>query len=252
MKDNFSIQASAYSKFRPHYPKELLDYLVAFVPNRDTALDVATGNGQVAVHLAPYFTTVYATDISLKQLENAPRLSNVIYKNAPAEQTDFELNAFDLITVAQAVHWFDFGRFYKEIDRILKPDGIFAILGYGLFSTNPDSDTILMAYYHDIVGPYWDPERKYLDEMYETVPFPFVGIPTRKFENQFEWTFEQLIGYLETWSATQHYKDKNGRNPIDLIRDRLEKSWAKSDRKVTFPLLLRIGKRKTKNNDYEK
>lgn len=149
-----------------------------------------------------------------------------------------------MITVAQAVHWFDFEVFYKEVYRVLKPDGIFAVMGYGLFSTNPHSDTILRDFYYNIIGPYWDKERSYLDQNYETIPFPFEEIPTRKFQNQFSWTFENLIGYLETWSSTQHYISKNGKNPIDLIRDELEISWEKNDKKVSFPLLLRIGKLK--------
>jgi len=240
-KDNFSQQASVYAQFRPHYPDEMIEYVVSFSRNKQAALDIATGNGQVAQKLSKFFKTVYATDVSEKQLENAVPEKNIIYKKEPAEKTDFASHQFDLITVAQAIHWFEFDAFYKEIYRILKPDGIFAVLGYGLFSTNPDSDQILLGYYRKIVGPYWDAERKYLDERYETIPFPLDEIETQKFTNHFDWTFEQLIGYLETWSATQHYKNKNGKNPIDLIRDDLKISWENSDKKVTFPLLLRIG-----------
>lgn len=241
MKDNFSKQASAYAQFRPHYPDDMLSYIVSFVRNKTTALDIATGNGQVAVKLAAYFQAVYATDISDKQLENAPAVANIVYKLESAEHTDFKDAQFDLITVAQAVHWFQFDVFYKEIVRILKPDGIFAIMGYGRFSTHSDSGKILMDYYHNIVGSYWDSERKYLEENYQTIPFPLDEIETKKFSNTFEWTFEQLIGYLETWSATQHYKNKNLKNPIDIIYQDLKISWEKGDKKVHFPLLLRMG-----------
>lgn len=243
-KDNFSKQASVYAQFRPHYPDEMIAYLVSFARNKGVALDVATGNGQVAQKLAAHFETVYATDISEKQLENAIKADNIIYQKEPAEQTDFKNHQFDLITVAQAIHWFNFGAFYKEVERILKPDGIFVVMGYGLFSTNPYSDKILMDYYHNIVGPYWDVERKYIDEKYETIPFPFDEIQAQKFSNHFQWTFEQLIGYLATWSATQHYKNKNGKDPVDLIHSDLKTSWDNNDKKVTFPLLLRIGKLK--------
>jgi SAM-dependent methyltransferase len=244
MKDNFSQQAAAYSQFRPHYPPEMIDYIVGFVDSRNTALDVATGNGQVANLLSPFFDEVFATDISEKQLANATQKDNILYSRQSAENTNFKNQRFDLITVAQAIHWFVFDDFYKEVFRILKPDGIFAVLGYGLFNTNPDSDAILSRYYHEIIGPYWDTERKYLDEMYRTIPFPFDEIKTKSFENHFNWTFEQLIGYLGTWSATQHYKDKNGSDPVGLIQDQLKISWENSDKQVTFPLLLRIGKLK--------
>lgn len=244
MKDNFSNQASEYSKFRPTYPPELIEHIVSFVETKTTALDVATGNGQVAQKLSEFFQTVYATDISEKQLLHAKQLLNVVYKKLPAEKTDFNDRQFDLITVAQAIHWFDFDQFYAEVYRILKPEGIFAVIGYGLFITNPNSDKILSHFYHDIVGPFWDPERKYLDENYETIPFPFEELETLHFQNKFIWSFEQLIGYLETWSAVEHYKAHHNENPIDLIRDDLKVSWETSEKTVVFPMLLRLGKLK--------
>ncbi|WP_447637690.1 class I SAM-dependent methyltransferase [Flavobacterium microcysteis] len=244
MKDNFSNQASGYSKFRPSYPPELIEHIVSFTESREMALDVATGNGQVAQLLSEYFETVYATDISENQLLHAKRLLNVIYKKLPAEKTDFKDKQFDLITVAQAIHWFDFDQFYAEVYRILKPDGIFAIIGYGLFKTNAQSDKILSDFYYNIVGPFWDAERKYLDENYQTIPFPFKELETLHFQNKFSWNFEQLVGYLETWSAVEHYKAHNNENPIDLIRKELEFSWEAGDKTVVFPMLLRLGKLK--------
>ena len=242
MKDNFSAQAKDYSKFRPTYPPEMIEHVVSFVKQKNSALDVATGNGQLAKELAKYFKQVYATDMSEKQIENAEHADNIIYKVEPAEKTDFENKQFDLITVAQAIHWFDFDSFYKEVKRLLKPEGIFAILGYGLFQTNEHSHKILSHFYHDIIGPYWDSERRYLDENYETIPFPFDEFEVKKFEANFNWNIEQLTGYLETWSAVQHYrKQNNNENPVDLIRDELKESWEKSNKQVTFPLLLRIG-----------
>jgi len=244
MKDNFSTQAMQYSQYRPYYPSEMIAYIVSFVNSKEVALDVATGNGQVAVELAKYFTTVYCTDISEKQLQNADKGGNIIYKLESAEHTSFGESQFDLITVAQAIHWFDFDAFYKEVYRILKPDGVLAVLGYGLFSANGDADKLLKHFYYDITGPYWDAERKYLDENYTTIPFPFEELETKEFLNEFTWTFEQLTGYLETWSAVQHYIKKKGTNPVDLIRKKLKEIWEKGDMKVTFPLLLRIGKLK--------
>jgi len=206
-------------------------------------LDVATGNGQLASKLADYFQKVYATDISENQLKQAPKISNVFYIKMPAERTDFRDKKFDLITVAQAIHWFDFDAFYKEVNRILKPDGILAVLGYGFFSTNPDSDKIVWRLYEEIVGPYWYPERQYLTEGYLTIPFPLEEIMYKKFTQPYTWTFEQLIGYLETWSATANYKKaNNNENPIAIVYEELKASWEKGDKKVTFPMFLRIGK----------
>jgi ubiquinone/menaquinone biosynthesis C-methylase UbiE len=242
MKDNFSNQADKYSKFRPTYPQEMIDFILQHVSEKHAALDIATGNGQVAMLLSSYFDEVYATDISKSQLENAAKLPNIIYSLQPAESTSFTNNKFDLITVAQAVHWFDFDKFYTEVKRILKPEGIFAILGYGLLQTNPEADRVLSHFYSDIIGPYWDPERKYLDENYTTIPFPFTEFKAPKLSNNLVWSYRQLEGYLETWSAVEHYKNANGKNPLDIIRQDLKQSWEKGDGQVTFPLLLRIGK----------
>ena len=241
MKDNFSAQASDYSKFRPQYPDAMIAHILSLVNPKHAALDLATGNGQVAAKLSDFFETVYATDISEDQLKHAPQLLNVIYRKLPAEHTDFDDAQFDLVTVAQAVHWFDFDLFYNEVRRILKPGGIFAVLGYGLLETNPESDQILKRFYYEIVGPYWDPERIFLEENYQTIPFPFDEAQVPKFTNAFRWNFDQLIGYLETWSAVSHYKAHHNQNPIDLIRQPLQLSWEKSDQKVVFPMLLRIG-----------
>ncbi|ESU22409.1 methylase involved in ubiquinone/menaquinone biosynthesis [Flavobacterium enshiense DK69] len=245
MKDYFSVNSKGYSQFRPRYPEKMIQQIVSLVKEKNVALDVATGNGQVAAKLAAVFQAVYGTDISENQLSQAPEINNVIYRKMPAEQTDFADRQFDLITVAQAIHWFDFDTFYKEIYRILKPDGVFAVMGYGFFSTNKDSDKILWRLYEGIVGPYWDPERDYLTQEYQTIPFPLDEIVNEKYTQTYTWTFEQLIGYLETWSATTNYeKANNNENPIDIVRDELKASWEKGDKKVAFPMFLRIGKLK--------
>ncbi|NMH29222.1 class I SAM-dependent methyltransferase [Flavobacterium silvaticum] len=242
MKDNFSEQSVSYARFRPSYPEEVVQYITSFTKHKNTVLDVATGNGQLAVKLADLFEKVIGIDISEKQLSNATLKPNIEYLLRPAENCGFDTATFDLVTVAQAIHWFDFNTFYPEVYRILKPDGIFAILGYGLFSTNSRADKILKHFYNDIIGPYWDKERKYIDENYETIPFPFDEIKVQHFSADYEWSFAQLTGYLDSWSAVAHYKKKVGIDPVDLIRHELALVWELSDRKVHFPLLLRIGK----------
>ncbi|KOS08133.1 SAM-dependent methyltransferase [Flavobacterium akiainvivens] len=243
MKDNFSAQAKGYAQYRPTYPEEMIKSIASLPAMRIRALDVATGNGQVAVALAKYFDKVYAIDISEKQLQQAPQVSNVSYSVQPAELTNFPDRHFDLITVAQAIHWFDFGAFYKEAHRLLKTRGVLAVMGYGNIKTNPHSDAVIQRLYKEIVGPYWDAERRYVDENYETIPFEMMEEEAPGgFENRFTWSFEQLTGYLNTWSAVQHYIKANGTNPVDLIKDELKKSWAQNDGNVVFPLFLRVGR----------
>jgi ubiquinone/menaquinone biosynthesis C-methylase UbiE len=180
--------------------------------------------------------------MSANQLKNAPQKANLNYKVEQVENTNFPDNEFDLITVAQAIHWFDFEPFYLQVKRTLKPNGIFAVIGYGLFSINYEIDLIIQSLYTDILGEYWDDERKYLDENYETIPFPFNEIKTPQFTSNFNWTYHQLIGYLETWSAVQHYIKKNEKNPLDIISKELKTAWGKQvAMPVNFKIILRIG-----------
>ncbi|POY34826.1 SAM-dependent methyltransferase [Solitalea longa] len=243
MKDNFSKQAHLYAQFRPGYSNELIDFVINLVAEKEYAWDCGSGNGQVAAALATHFKTVYATDISQQQLDNAIQKENIHYLLSAAEETPFSENQFNLITVAQAIHWFNFEKFYAEVNRTLKPNGILAVIGYGLLSIDPETDAIIRYFYTDIIGSYWDKERSYIDEKYHTIPFPFVEIKTPTFFSFYSWNREQFIGYLTTWSAVQHYKDHNKKNPVDLIINQLEKAWpVEEKRSIIFPNLLRVGK----------
>lgn len=241
MKDNFSSKSSSYAKYRPTYPQELYQFLKEKLDKTEKAWDCGTGNGQVAGALAKFFKEVQATDISQQQLDNAIRQPNIHYSVQAAEKTNFPDNSFDLITIAQAIHWFNFEAFYKEVARVLKPDGIIAVIGYSLFKSNPETDEVILKFYHDIVGPFWDEERKYLDKKYKTIPFPFIEIESPVFGQEYEWTFTHLIGYLKTWSAVKHYEKANGENPVDLIEEELKATFGAKN-KVVFPILIRLGK----------
>jgi ubiquinone/menaquinone biosynthesis C-methylase UbiE len=242
MKDNFSRQAEQYAKFRPGYPKELVDFLLTIVPSRETAWDCGTGNGQLAVALSAHFAKVYGTDISVTQLRNAVRKSNIIYKLERAEETSLQEKEIDLVTVGQALHWFDFDAFYREVNRTLKPGGVIAVTGYAMFVSDAATDKIIKHFYDNITGPYWDDERKWVDELYKTIPFPFVEVKTPVLISFYDWTYEQLLGYLSTWSAVQHYKDANKADPIELIKEDLKNSWGEQETKTfRFPLILRVG-----------
>lgn len=242
-RDNFSSQADTYAVFRPTYPAALYDFIFSHVANFDTAWDCGTGNGQVAEVLSHRFKKVYGTDISAGQLEHAPKKDNIFYKTERAELTSFSANTFDLITAAQALHWFDPIPFYKEATRLAKDGGIIAAWGYNLVKVNPQIDSIIKDFYHHKVGSFWDAERKYVDSEYKTILFPFDEIAAPRFEIKAEWTLDQLLGYLSSWSSVQHYISHNGINPVLLIEKELEAYWETGTQKtVTFPLFIRIGK----------
>ena len=242
MKDNFSTQSNQYAKYRPVYPKEFYDYLDGIVKNKETAWDCATGNGQVAMELAKRFRVVCATDISAAQLAQAQQLQGICYSIQPAEKTNFPDDCFDLVTVAQAIHWFDFEKFYVEMKRTAKPNAMLVVMGYGKIEVTPEIDSIINNFYKNTIGSYWDKERKYIDELYKTIPFPFEEIKTPSFFITYNWTLDHFMGYLGTWSAVKHYINDKGQNPLHLIQNQLKDLWENdSIKKIRFPLLLRIG-----------
>jgi SAM-dependent methyltransferase len=160
-----------------------------------------------------------------------------------AEKTNFQKHTFDLIIVAQAVHWFDFEKFYNEVNRTAKDGALMIVLGYGRLKISPEIDALIDAFHEDILKLYWDSERHYIDELYQTIPFPFEEIDAPKFTNTYDWTFEHLIGYLNTWSAVKHYIKSNNVNPVDALAVKLKAAFGvQQTRIVNFPLLLRIGK----------
>ena len=241
-KDLFSKQAQDYAKYRPVYPKELFDYILQFVEEKNIAWDCATGNGQAAFALAPYFKKVIATDISERQLALAKPHANIQYQISFAEHTDFPVNYFDLITVAQAYHWLKFDAFEKEVKRVAKKNAVIAVWGYSLFSTNNAAANVLIKrFYTEIVGPYWDAERKYIDLNFSTVPFNFTPLPIKDFFITTEWSKNDVVGYLNSWSAVQHFIDAKKYNPVDDIINCLDLLW-KDVKSVSFPVFLKLGR----------
>lgn len=227
MKDNFSIQSDDYARYRPTYPKELYDFLIPQVSDRIVAWDCGTGNGQVAQKLSNFFEKVYATDISARQITNAMKKPNIEYRIESAGKSSFLDNQFDLITVAQAIHWFDLEKFYSEVQRTLKSNGIIAVIGYTLVRFNHEIDGILDQFYNDILGDYWDDARILVEEHYRTLPFPFKEIQTIDLKYTKKWSLHELLGYLSTWSALQNYLNKNKKNPLGDVEKKLKKYWDK-------------------------
>ena len=241
-KDHFSKQAAGYAKFRPRYPPELFDYLGFIAPSHELAWDCGTGNGQAAIGLASVFDRVIATDASEKQIANAQSHKIVEYRVAPAENSGIGSRTIDLIMVAQALHWFDLDRFYAEMRRVLKPDGILAASAYNLLHIEPAIDEVVNRYYYEVVGAFWPPERK-LVEQFGDLPFPFQEIIPPKFEMTAQWNLDHLLGYLQTWSSTQRFIAAKGSDPLEQIMDELRAAWGDSQqtRNVTWPLVLRVG-----------
>jgi len=242
-KDYFSRQARTYAAFRPTYPESLYQFVFSHLKGNDVAWDCATGNGQVARRLASHFRMVYATDISPAQLKNASPAKNIDYSTAAAEKTTFKSAQFDLITVAQALHWFDLPLFYDEVRRTAKPGALLAVWGYGLVAIDAQIDPLFNDFYSGELGPYWDEARRLVEDHYAGILFPFREILCPDFFIEVGWTLDEFTGYLRSWSATQKYINVNAIDPVEKFHHALTGVWKPEEVKsVRFPVFMRLGK----------
>lgn len=242
--DYFSGVAAAYAAFRPRYPDALFEFLAREAPARDAAWDAGTGSGQAAAGLSRYFGHVTATDASLKQIEAATPQANVTYRVGPAEASGLDDRSVELVTAAQAVHWFDRPRFWGEARRVLRPGGLVAIWSYGLCEITPALDAIMLRFYHDVVGRYWSPERRHVESRYQTVDFPFAEFAAPAFAIEQQLALEDVAGYVRTWSATQGYVKERGEDPVDRLVADLAPAWGapQQSRLARWPIAMRVGR----------
>lgn len=241
--DLFSCQADKYAKYRPNYPKELFEFLSTAIKNNSCAWDCATGSGQAALGLAPYFKEIIATDASQKQILSATQLDNIRYSVESAYRTSISSNSVNLLTVAQAIHWFDLDKFYIEANRVLTKNGVIAVWCYNLMHISDDVDVLIKKLYFNILKDCWPDERKLVENEYRELNFPFEIIDAPKFFMQTKWTFNELVGYLNTWSAVHKYKETYNMQPIDLIKHDIRNAWGDTSNKklIAWPLTVIIG-----------
>ncbi len=243
-KDYFSHQAESYKKYRPTYPVSLYQYLVSLVPSRQIAWDCATGNGQCAQGLSPYFDKIIASDASQQQIAQARPVNNIEYRCMLAEHTSIDDHSLDLITVAQALHWFDIAAFFTEARRVLKNKGIISVWSYSLLRIDKDINQIIDFLYYDVLNGFWPDERKWVENAYRGIDFPFEELPAKTFSITLNWSLQQLLAYLATWSAVFKYKEVKGQDPLEQIHDQLARLWANNtfERSLSWPLVLRTGR----------
>ena len=243
VKDIFSSHADIYAKYRPLYPPDLYEFLLSQVAERGAALDCGTGNGQAAGVLAEHFREVHGTDISERQIQNATQKDNLFYHICKAEDLPFTDNYFDLITSATAVHWFQFDQFFAEVKRVGKNNSVFACWAYKVVRTNHENiNKLIDRFYSETIHNYWDPERRHVDEEYSNIPMPFREVRNPGFATQLSWDLQTLEGYLNTWSAVQHYVRANGVNPVNQLMEEVGPEVG-ADGKIlmTFPIFMRMG-----------
>jgi ubiquinone/menaquinone biosynthesis C-methylase UbiE len=245
--DNFSKQSNIYRKFRPKYPQDLIEDILKNASHTGICWDCATGNGQVAAELTHYFDKVYASDVSQNQINHAEIKKGIAYSVERAEETSYEDNQFDLITVGQAAHWFDIDAFNREFNRVGKNGCIVAIWGYKLLqvTSEPMINEVISDFHFNKIGPYWSPERNYLEEEYKSFNFDFTEIEDQK--NRYmlvNWDLTELEGYINTWSSVQNYKNQfPKKKPVDQLIRKLKPIWVSTEKKeIRFPIFTRFGK----------
>ena len=270
--DHFSAVAAQYAAYRPHYPRELVDALASLTEPPELAWDVGCGSGQLSVALAERFARVIATDPSAKQVAAATPHARVEYRCEPAEASTLAAASADLVVAAQAAHWFDWPRFCAEVERVAKPGALVALVSYNTLHVAGDAGAELAHYYRDVAGPYWPPERAHVENGYRDLVLPWPPVEacprrapwtegkgegkraseraSRDTENAppiamtADWTRDELVGYVTTWSATAGLVKRHGTAAFDGFVTRLCATWPADERRqVRWPLTLRLARR---------
>ncbi|MFD1259936.1 class I SAM-dependent methyltransferase [Entomomonas asaccharolytica] len=242
-KNWFEQGGKEYARFRPEYPAELVAFLASVVPAKKIAVDVGCGNGQLTKQLAQYFSTVVGIDPSASQIDNAIPHEHVSYYCASAEQIPLTDNCANLITAAQAAHWFDLLKFYAEVQRIAVDGGVLALISYGVLNLEPVLNERFQHFYWQQIGRYWPAERQLVDTGYASLNFPFQALDTPKLEIKLEWNLQQFLGYIATWSAVQQALEKGREDILQLFANDITVMWGDPmlNRPIAWPINMRVG-----------
>ena len=241
--DHFSTQARTYASARPTYPPDLFAWLADLAPRTGTAWDCGTGNGQAALGLARHFGAVIATDPSVAQLAHAARDSRVHYAAGTAEDAPIRGGSIDVITVAQALHWFDVDRFYADVRRVACEHAVLVAWSYGMTRVDGDAQALLDDFYGGTLGAYWPPERVLVEEGYRSLPFPFERLDAPAFVMQREWERDELVNYVATWSAVAAARRATGSDPVPAFAAALRDGWPDAERRaITWPIAVLAGR----------
>ncbi len=239
----FADKADLYAVARPMYPQALFDFISSITNGRDRAWDCASGNGQAAVGLVKSFSKVYASDISHEQIANAFQSPNIEYSVQAAENTNYMDHQFDLVNVAQALHWFDYEKYWDEVSRVLNPRGVFVAYSYIWPAVNNAVDDVVEQSLKKIIEPYWASNNRIVWDGYKTVDFPFKRLATPDIDLTNQWDLHQFVDYLHTWSATRRCMEEIGDDFFNAAKENLTKVWGDPNTKMTIknPLTIIAG-----------
>jgi SAM-dependent methyltransferase len=243
--DHFSSHAAAYAAHRPRYPAALASWFASITPAHEKALDCGCGSGQLATLLAEHFATVIATDASAEQIASAQRHPSIDYRVVPAEDSRLPAASVDLLSAAQAAHWFDLPAFFTEAQRVLKPGSAIALISYAGMEPHGEVEAIVEHFRLRTLEAYWPPERAMVERRYSDIALPFEPVEAPAFSIDVEWPLQALIGYLDTWSAVRAMERRVGRRRFDALAAELADAWGDptSCRKISWPLTILAGRK---------
>ncbi len=183
-------------------------------------------------------------DPSADQLAHATKHAHVDYIQSPAEKLPLPDNQADLVTAAQAAHWFDLPKFYSEAKRISHADAHIALVSYGVMQFDRDIEARFQKFYWQDIAPYWPPERRLVDEGYKTIDFPFQEINAPKISIRKTWNLEETLGYISTWSAVRKLREEGKTEILLTFSEELTRLWGSPERtrEVSWPVNMRVGK----------
>ncbi len=240
----FDQGAGDYRRYRPRYPPELFEYLARLSPRRKLVWDCGTGNGQAAISLARDFSRVIATDASRDQLHFAEPHERIDYRVAKAEDSGLDTGSVDLITVAQALHWFDLSEFYREARRVASgPDAVIAAGCYPLPRIEPQIDALIEEFYEAVVQRRWQEQDEAVRLGYRNIEFPFQELAASEFTCAAEWDLAQVMGFIQSWSPVRLAARETGDATLQFA-EVLASAWGNglSKRWVRWPILMRAGR----------
>ena len=243
--DHFSGVASGYAAFRPQYPAALFEWLASVCQRHEVAWDCACGSGQASRPLASHFDLVVGTDASPTQVVAAEGSENTRFVVAASERTPLADGAFDLVTVAQALHWFVGEGFFAEVRRVVRPGGVFAAWTYGMpHIVSEPVEKVVHDFINDLLGPFWPPEIRMVLDGYASIDLPLEELEAPAFEMNVEWALDQFLGFVHTWSAVGRYDEEHGEDPVLQLGAELEELWGGEEDllPVSYRLDLRVGR----------
>lgn len=217
----FGDQAALYAAYRPGYPKEIFERLLAHLEgSRELAVDLGAGSGQATRELAQSFAHVIAVEPDPRMAALLPRAENITVLTLAAEDAEFSPQSIDAVISATAFHWMDQPKVCAGVARWLRPGGIFFPFLYGPFRMEGAAAEIYRSH-SALWGPFRDARLgsnvDYERPIRESGAFHIVE--RVGMEMKFALTAEDATGLILTMSYASAYARANG--GVAAYRERL-------------------------------